>query len=72
MMDVLPLADLERAGLALAMETYGPRRKKEAAQALGISLKTLYEKLAKFGLADQYVRKTSRRPKLTTTNHAGG
>lgn len=34
------------------MREYGPHRKLEAAQALGISLKTLYLKLKQHGLTE--------------------
>lgn len=55
MPDVLSLVELERAGIVLAMEQYGPRRKREAAAALGISLKCLYDKLGKYGMTE-YLR----------------
>lgn len=59
---ILPLLDLERAGIILAMEHFGPRRKEEAARALGISRKCLYDKLAKHGLSE-YVQPRTMRPK---------
>jgi DNA-binding NtrC family response regulator len=53
----LTLKDLEYAGLKLAMEKYGPRRKEAAAKALGLSRKALYDKLAKYpDLKALYVR----------------
>jgi DNA-binding NtrC family response regulator len=54
-MTVRPLAELEREAVEQAMAFYGPNRKAEAAKKLGISLKTLYVRLRKYGLT-QYLR----------------
>jgi len=52
----LCLEDLEKAAILAAL-TRLDGNKKEAARQLGVSLKTLYNKLSKYGLRDQFVQR---------------
>ena len=50
---VVTLAELERKHIATALERFGGNKTK-AAQALGVSLKTLYNKLNEYAKADSF------------------
>lgn len=60
---VVPLKALEAAGLRLALDYYGRRGKRQAAEELGISLKTLYKKLHQHDLT-QYLQPSTRRRRV--------
>jgi len=55
-MPLIPIREAEERLVRLALERY-PGDKPAAAQVLGISLKTLYNKIKAFGIADQIARR---------------
>lgn len=57
---VQTLAEVEKAHLIKVLELYG-NNKTHAAKALGITLKSVYNKLNAYGLADQYCKEAPKK-----------